>query len=81
LKAAIDSTNESMEANKDLGARKSEVLAKEKKEQKEREAMSTPEEKKAKADEAVKNETNPSQRKPPTLYRPGEKPADQDESK
>jgi hypothetical protein len=78
LKAAIDSTNESMEASKDLGARKSEVLAKEKKEQKEREAMATPEEKKAKAEEASKETSDPTRRKPPTLYKPGEKPADAD---
>jgi hypothetical protein len=81
LKAAIDSTTESMDVNKDLGARKTEVLAKEKKEQKDREAMATPEEKKAKADEAVKDQTDPTRRKPPTLYKPGEKPADSDNSK
>jgi hypothetical protein len=81
LKAAIDSTNESMEASKDLGQRATEVLAKEKQEKEAREAMATPEEKKAKADEASKDTVDPNRRKPPTLYKPGEKPSDQDNSK
>lgn len=81
LKAAIDSTNQSLESGKDLGTRATEVLAKEKKEKEAREAMATPEEKKAKADEQARQATDPARRKPPTLYKPGEKPADQDNSK
>ena len=81
LKGAIDSTTESMEGGQDLGKRSTEVLAKEEQEKKEREAMMTPEEKKQKANEAAKEATNPKVRKPPTLYKPGEKPGDQDTPK
>ena len=81
LKAAIDSTTESMDAGKDLGQRASEVLAQEDKEKKEREALATPEEKKQRADESFKDATDPKRRKPPTLYKPGEKHADQDSNK
>jgi hypothetical protein len=80
LKAAIDSTNQSMESGKDLGIRATEVLAKEKQEKEQREALATPDEKKAKATEDAKQANDPGRRKPPTLYRPGEKPADQDNS-
>jgi hypothetical protein len=76
LKAAIDSTNESIDSSKDMGKRASEVLAKEEQEKKQREAMATPEEAKEKAAQAKKEATDPKQRKPPTLYKPGEKPAD-----
>jgi hypothetical protein len=76
LKAAIDSTNESLESGKDLGTRAAEVLAKEKAEKERREAMATPEEVKEKAAEAKKEDTDPKRRKPPTLYKPGEKPAE-----
>ncbi|HEY3839912.1 MAG TPA: hypothetical protein VGL72_25245 [Bryobacteraceae bacterium] len=81
LKAAIDSTNESMDSSKDLAVRQTEVLAKEKREKEQREALATPEEKKAKAAEDFKQAADPSRRKPPTLYKPGEKPGDQDNSK
>jgi hypothetical protein len=81
LKAAIDSTNESLEGGKDLGQRSADILAREEKEKKEREAMSTPADKKAKAEEAKKEENDPKRRKPPTLYRPGEKPADPNDPK
>lgn len=76
LKQAIDSTGESMEASKDLGQRATDVLAKEKKQKEEREAMATPEELKAKKEEAQKQATDQERRKPPTLYKPGEKPGD-----
>ena len=81
LKGAIDSTSQSIDSNHDLGQRASEVLAKDKKEKEEREAMATPEELKQKAEEAKKDATNPARRKAPTLYKPGEKPADQDTNK
>jgi hypothetical protein len=81
LKQAIDATGESMEGAKDLGARQTEVIAKEKKEKEEREAMATPAELKAKAEEAKKEASDPKRRKPPTLYKPGEKPADPDAPK
>jgi hypothetical protein len=76
LKAAIDSTNESIDSSKDMGKRASDVLAKEEQEKKQREAMATPEEAKEKAEQAKKDATDPKRRKPPTLYKPGEKPAD-----
>lgn len=81
LKAAIDSTTQSMEGGKDLGQRSTELLAKEEEEKKQREAMMTTEEKKQKAVEAQKEATDPKRRKPPTLYKPGEKPGDQDNPK
>jgi len=76
LKQAIDSTGTSIEASKDLGQRATEVLAKEKQEKEQREAMATPAELKAKAEEARKDANDPKRRKPPTLYKPGEKPAE-----
>jgi hypothetical protein len=77
LKAAIDSTEQSIEASGDLGKRATDVLAKEKKEKEERQAMATPSELKQKAEEAKKEASDPKRRKPPTLYKPGEKPADE----
>jgi len=59
-----------------LGQRATEVLAKEKQEKEQREALATPEELKEKAAEAKKEATDPKRRKPPTLYKPGEKPAE-----
>ena len=81
LKQAIDSTGGSIEASKDLGQRATEVLAKDAAEKKEREAMATPAELKAKAEEAKKDATDPKRRKPPTLYKPGEKPAEDNKQK
>jgi hypothetical protein len=75
LKQAIDVTNEGIDGGKDLGQRATEVMSKEDKEKKERDALATPEEAKAKQAVADKQATTPT-RKPPTLYRPGEKPAD-----
>lgn len=78
LKQAIDATGDSIElAGTDLGKRSAEVLAKEDKEKKERQAMATPEEEKEKKADAQKQANDPTRRKPPTLYRPGEKPDDQ----
>jgi len=81
LKQAIDSTGGSIEASKDMGQRATEVLAKDAAEKKEREAMATPAELKAKAEEAKKDATDPKRRKPPTLYKPGEKPAEDNKQK
>ncbi len=78
LKQAIDSTSDSIEAaGQDLGQRSAAVLAKEEQEKKQREALATPEEVKAKQEETKKDATDPKRRKPPTLYKPGEKPPDQ----
>ena len=76
LKQAIDVTHEGLEGGKDLGQRATEVVSKEEKERKEREALATPEEAKAKQAAADKQATSPTTRKPPTLYKPGEKPND-----
>jgi hypothetical protein len=81
LKGAIDSTTESIGGGQDLGQRATAVQAREEQEKKQREALATPEEKKEKAEEAQKEASDPRRRKPPTLYRPGEKPADQNQSK
>jgi hypothetical protein len=81
LKAAIDSTNQSIEGSADLGQRAKEVTAKEEKEKRDREAMATPDELKQKAEEAKKDAADPKRRKPPTLYKPGEKPTDPDAPK
>jgi hypothetical protein len=77
LKQAIDATGESIESSGDLGKRATEVLAKEKQEKETRQAMATPEEAKQKAEEAKKESSDPKRRKPPTLYKPGEKPAEE----
>lgn len=78
LKQAIDSTGDSIElAGKDLQQRSASVLAKEAQEKKERETLATPEEAKAKKVEAEKEANDPKRRKPPTLYKPGEKPPNQ----
>jgi len=77
LKQAIDTTADSLElAGKDLGERTSEVTAKDREEKKQREAMATASEVKEKEAEAKKDATDPKRRKPPTLYKPGEKPPD-----
>jgi hypothetical protein len=73
LKQAIDATNDNIEGGKDLGHRAAEVASKEEQEKKQREAMATPEEMKAKQAAADKDATTPQTRKPPTLYKPGEK--------
>lgn len=75
LKQAIDATTGNLEGGKDLDKRAAEVAAKEEQEKKQREAMDTPEEKKAKQAAEDQQAAHP-QRKAPTLYRPGEKPAD-----
>jgi hypothetical protein len=72
LRDAIDTTEDSLEANQqDLGARSAEVLAKEQKAKDERKANMTPQEAAERKEEDKKTGTTP-KRKPPTLRRPGE---------
>ncbi len=89
LKEAIAATTDGLEAAKeDLGARGQEVNAKVRKEQKEVDAVNAAErklgnanastDKAAAAAEAAAQDAAKPVRKPPTLYRPGEKPPDSD---
>lgn len=87
LKLAIENTQESIESTKeDLGLRSEEVIAKDDAEKKRVESLTSKEELKeqktedAKA-EPAKDASGQPKRKPPTLYRPGEKPATTDVSK
>lgn len=74
LKNAIDTTSDSRElSEEDLGSRRKEVVAEEKKQNEERQALSTSEDKKEKK---VAEDKEKPKRKPPTLYKPGEKPPD-----
>jgi len=86
LKQAIDATTDSLEAaQEDLGKRTDEVVAREQKEKQERlDAMSPVDreskeamEKQAAEKKAVEESGQGPQRKPPTLYRPGEKKSTQ----
>ena len=78
LKQAIDTTSDSLElANQDLGKRAASVEAKEQKEKKDLESMtSTKDKDEKKADEKKGSETQ-TKRKVPTLRRPGETPPPQ----
>jgi hypothetical protein len=81
LKSAIDTTSDSKElSEEDLHTRAGDLTAEEKKEKQERDALLTDkdkaEDKKAKKDASDPNDGKP-KRKPPTLYKPGEKPPDQ----
>ena len=82
LKEAIESTSDSIElAQGDLGKRATELVAEETKSKKAAESMISAEDNKgkppdpAKAEQAGGFEIKP-KRTPPTLYRPGEKPPD-----
>jgi len=88
LKTAMDTTQDSADlSTEDLNSRATEVTAQEAKEKKEREAMiarpgAPPKEtatEQAQSDAAKAPEEK--KRKAPTLYRPGEKPADQQPDK
>jgi hypothetical protein len=82
LKNAIDTTSDSKElSEEDLHKRAGDLEAQEKKEKQEKEALLGDKEKKEKAKEknaadATTDDGKP-KRKPPTLYKPGEKPPDQ----
>jgi hypothetical protein len=82
LKNAIDTTSDSKElSEEDLHKRSGDLEAQEKREKQEKEALLGDKEKKEKAKEknaadATTDDGKP-KRKPPTLYKPGEKPPDQ----
>ncbi len=74
LKNAIDTTSDSKElSDEDLGSRARELASEDKKEKQERQALNTSEDKKEKK---VADDQEKPKRKPPTLYKPGEKPPD-----
>lgn len=75
LKDAIASTSDSMQtAGQDVGSRTAAVTARAEEEKKKIESLSTPEQLKEKKKEEAKVNEGAPKRKPPTLYRPGEKP-------
>jgi hypothetical protein len=76
LKTAIDTTTDSKElSEEDLSTRTGAVVAKDKKEKEAKEAMLGTKEKEAKKAEDAKDGDKP-KRKAPSLYKPGEKPPD-----
>ena len=82
LKNAIDTTSDSKElSEEDLHTRSGEVTAQDKKEKQDRDALlgdkEKAENKKAKKAAAAAADDGKPKRKPPTLYKPGEKPPDQ----
>ena len=81
LKNAIDTTSDSKElSEEDLHRRTGDLEAQEKKEKQEKEALLGDKEKKEKAKEKKAAESTADGKpkpKPPTLYKPGEKPPDQ----
>jgi hypothetical protein len=79
LKNAIDTTSDSKElSEEDLHSRATELAVQEKKEQQDRKALASAEDKKAKkSPEDKPGVIKANGQKPPTLYKPGEKPPDQ----
>jgi len=79
LKNAIDTTSDSKElSEEDLHTRTAELEAQEKKDKQDRKALATDEDKKAKKSAADKpGVIKAGDQKAPTLYKPGEKPPDQ----
>jgi len=81
LKNAIDTTSDSKElSEEDLSKRSGELAAEEKKEHQERKSLANAEDKTAKkSPEDKPGVIKAGDRKAPTLYKPGEKPPDQDQ--
>jgi len=81
LKNAIDTTSDSKElSEEDLNKRSGQLASEEKKEKQERKALANAEDKTAKkSPEDKPGVIKAGDRKPPTLYKPGEKPPDQDQ--
>jgi hypothetical protein len=79
LKSAIDTTSDSKElSEEDLHTRTGDLAAEEKKEKQERKALATDEDKKVKKSAEDKPSViKAGDQKAPTLYKPGEKPPDQ----
>lgn len=78
LKNAIDTTSDSKElSEEDLHTRTTELQAQEKKEKQDKDALLGDKEKKEKKTADAKTDGGKPKRKPPTLYKPGEKPPDQ----
>jgi hypothetical protein len=78
LKNAIDTTTDSKElSEEDLHTRTADLQVQEKKEKQEKDALLTDKEKKEKKVADAKTDDGKPKRKPPTLYKPGEKPPDQ----
>lgn len=77
LKDALGDTTDSLDTTKeDLGTRAVAVAEKAAQEKKSIEAVTTPERQKEQKAEQAKAEEGAPKRKPPTLYRPGEKPGE-----
>lgn len=81
LKNAIDTTSDSKElSEEDLHTRAGELAVEEKKEKQERKSLASDEDKKAKkSPEDKPGVIKANGQKPPTLYKPGEKPPDPDQ--
>jgi hypothetical protein len=78
LKNALSDTTDSIElAQQDLGRRSTEIAAKDSEEKKRVDSMKPADDVKAQKAEDAKAGVGTPARKPPTLYRPGEKPASQ----
>jgi hypothetical protein len=78
LENALGDTSDSLDLGKeDLAKRATDVTAKQKEEKQRVKSMETPEQVQAQKAEDAKAGVGTPKRKPPTLYRPGEKPADQ----